>query len=97
MRHENTKEPIFLLSVIAAVFPIVAVILSVFDRTEPYRYLVFATYLMEGSLLGSVFGVIALIGNRKAKSVKIYILSLIPVVILILSVLGDAIVSRNMP
>lgn len=97
MRHEKAKESMFLLSVIAAVFPLAAVVLSLFAHTEPYQFFTIAVYLMEGSLIGSIFGVTALIGNRRVKNGKGIVLSLIPMILLVLTVVGDAIFSCNMP
>lgn len=92
-----SKESVFAISVIAAAFPFVFMVLSLFENAEPYNDIVFGTYLMEGALVGSVFGIIALICNRRIRSIKIYLLSLVPVFALLVSLIGDYFISRNMP
>lgn len=88
-----SKESVFAISVIAAAFPFVFMVLSLFENAEPYNAVVFGTYLMEGALAGSVFGVISLLCNRRIRSIKIYILSLVPLAMLFLSTIGG----HNMP
>ena len=92
-----SEEEVFILSALACSFPFIYVIVSFFETAEPYNYLVFCVALMEGSFVGSVFGVIALVCNRSIKSIKIYILSLVPVLMLLISIIGDFIYSYNKP
>lgn len=90
-------ESALVFSVAASCLPFLSVILSLFDPAEPFNFLVFRISLMEGALWGSVLGIIALIGNKNKKSMKISILSLFPVIIFFLTMIADIIYSRNMP
>lgn len=92
-----SKESVFAISVIAAAFPFVFMVLSLFENAEPYNVIVFGTYLMEGALVGSVFGVISLLCNRRIKSKKIYILSLVPIFVLLVFAIVDYILFHDMP
>ncbi len=92
-----SKESVFAISVIAAAFPFVFMVLSLFENAEPYNAIVFGTYLMEGALVGSVFGVISLLCNRRIKSKKIYILSLVPIFVLLVFAIVDYILFHDMP
>ena len=91
------EESAFVLNVVASCLPFFSVILSLFDPAEPFSLLIFWISLMEGALLGSILGIIALICNRKKKSIKIAILSLFPVIVFFLAMIADIIYSHNMP
>ena len=91
------EESAFVFSVVASCLPFLSVILSLFDPAEPFSLLIFWISLMEGALWGSVLGIIALICNRKKKSIKIVILSLFPVIVFFLAMITDVIYSHNMP
>lgn len=84
-----SEETVFSLSLFACILPFLVVILSYLATVEyePYSFFLFTSYLMAGSFLGSIFGIISLICNRKIKSRKIFILSLIPVLLLLASLL----------
>lgn len=72
-------------------------IVSFFNTVELYNYLHFAVPLMEGSIVGSIFGIISWSFNRSIKNRKIDILSLVPVFILFISTIVDFIYSYNKP
>lgn len=91
------EEPVFALSILACVFPFIAVFFPLFENMEPYNFLVFSAALMEGALIGSIFGMISLICNRRIKSRKIRMLSLVPILILLIVIVGDFVFSRNVP
>lgn len=91
------EESVFALSIIACVFPVVFVIAAFFENAEPYNCLVFLASLMEGAFAGSIFGIIALVCNRRAKSRKIFILSLIPVFTLLILIINSLSHFNNMP
>lgn len=95
--NKFSEEEVLLLSVLACIFPFIFVIVSFFETAESYNYLVFTAALMEGSFVGSAFSVISLIYNRRVKSIKICILSLVPVLMLLISIIGDFIYSYNKP
>lgn len=97
MNKKFSEESVFALSIIACIFPIITVFVPFFENMEPYNYLVFSTALMEGALIGSIFGIISLICNRRIKSRKIFILSLVPILILLLSIINGFVFFRNMP
>lgn len=84
---EEMEEAAFELSVLACCFPFLFVILSFFETGEPYNLLIFSAFLMVGSFLGSVLGIILLFCNRRKKSKKIYILSMIPVFLFFVSMI----------
>lgn len=100
---KDFNESAFALSIIASCFPFVTLLLFLLDPNEPHDFtgyrILFSILLplVEGSIIGSVFGVIAIIVNRRRKYKKVYILSLVPVFILILSVLIDSIYLYRMP
>lgn len=91
---KSLEENDFAFSVIAFCLPFLFVAASFFDTAEPYNFLVFGTYLMEGSILGSVLGIILRICNRNVKNIKTYVLSMMPVMTLILSIIADFINER---
>lgn len=93
----NPEESVLTLGVIASCLPFAFVIISLFETTEPYNFIVFDSALMAGSFWGSVLGIIILVCNRSKKSIKTYILSLLPVVMLLISAVSDFIYSCNKP
>lgn len=94
---KSFEESAFVFSAAASCLPLLSVIPALFSSAEPFTFLVFQISLMEGALLGSVLGMIALICNRNKKNLKITILSLFPVIIFFLTMIADAVYSRNMP
>lgn len=84
---EELEEAAFELSVLACCFPFLFVILSFFETGEPYNLLIFSAFLMVGSFLGSVLGIILLFCNRRKKCKKVYILSMIPVFLFFVSMI----------
>lgn len=94
---KELEEAAFALSVTASCFPFIFLVFSFFETAEPYNYLVFLSYVIEGCLVGSILGILALIGNRHQKRIKTYILALFPICLLFLALIVDSVYSRNMP
>lgn len=92
-----SKETVLALSVIACIFPFIYIFEPLLENAEPYNSLVFFSALMEGSIIGSIFGIISLICNRRIKSKKVYILSLVPIFTLLISIISDPIFFADMP
>lgn len=87
----------FIFAFIISCFPFVFVTASFFSIVEPYNFLVFVSSLMEGSFIGSILGIVLLFFYRGTKSIKVYILSLLPVFMFLISMLLDSIYSYNKP
>ncbi|MBD5097703.1 MAG: hypothetical protein HDT40_12080 [Lachnospiraceae bacterium] len=83
------KDEFFALSVIAVLCPIITIIIGLFDKMEPYSLLHFRVDLLSGAIIGSIFGIIAIAGNRKRKKKVITCLSAIPFVLIILNLAVD--------
>lgn len=81
------KDEFFVLSIIAVLCPIITIITGLFDKMEPYSFLHFRVDLMLGAIIGSIFGIIAIAGNRKRKKKATACLSAVPLAILILNVI----------
>lgn len=94
---KNSEETVLALSVIACIFPFIYIFAPLLENAEPYNFLVFSAALMEGSIIGSIFGIISLICNRRIKSKKVYILSLVPVFILLIFIIAGLIIPDNGP
>ena len=92
-----SKETVLALSAIACIFPFIYIFQPFLENAEPYNLSVFFSALMEGSIIGSIFGIISLICNRRIKSKKVYILSLVPIFTLLISLISDPIFFADMP
>ncbi len=83
------KDEFFVLSVIAVLCPIITIIIGLFDKMEPYSLLHFRVDLMLGAIIGSIFGIMAIVGNRKRKKKVTVCLSAIPFALVILNLAVD--------
>lgn len=92
-----SEETVLALSIIACIFPFIYIFAPILENAEPYNFLVFSAALMEGSIIGSIFGIISLICNRRIKSKKAYILSLVPIFILIIIIIACLLIPDNSP
>lgn len=92
-----SEETVLALSVIACIFPFIYIFAPFLENAEPYNFLVFSAALMEGSIIGSIFGIISLICNRRIKSKKAYILSLVPIFILVIIIIACLLIPDNGP
>ena len=90
------KESIFAVSIAASICPFLFVLFSFFKTGEPYSFMLFCVYLLMGSLLGSILGIISLVFNHKFKSKKIFVLSIIPILLSVILLIGDFISSYHM-
>lgn len=89
------KDEFFALSVIAVLCPIITIIIGLFDKMEPYSLLHFRVDLMLGAIIGSIFGIIAIVGNRKRKKKITACLSAIPFALIILDVAVDFFITKG--
>lgn len=92
-----SEETVLALSVIAFIFPFIYIFAPFLENAEPYNFLVFLSALLEGSIIGSIFGIISLICNRRVKSKKVYILSLVPIFILLIFIIAGLLIPDNGP
>lgn len=90
-------DSIYAVSISACSCPLFFIILSFFQKGEPYSFMLFCVYLLMGSLLGSILGIISLIFNIKIKDRKICVLSFIPIFLSVILLIEDFIFSYHMP
>lgn len=93
----DREELVFGLSVSAFMIPFVCAILSFLETGESYNVMRFACFLMAGSFIGSILGIISLLMHRSMKNKKLYILSLFPVFLFLFFLISDFIFSFNKP